>query len=88
MALSALKKKLKKEGIDLIYPMKKNNKKIKLNYYQNKKKKELISKRYINEHYFSWHKCQHRLNVRYDRKINLFTSFTYLSSIYVIFKKI
>ena len=55
--------------------MKKNNKKIKLNYYQNIKKKELLSKRYIIEHYFSLHKCQHRLNVRYDRKISLFTFF-------------
>lgn len=83
-----MKVKLKKKGINLIYPLRKNNKTIKLNYYQKIKNKDLLHKRYINEHYFTWHKSQNRLNVRYDRKVKLFTSFSYFAALYVAFKKI
>lgn len=83
-----LKKKLKLKGIYLIYPLKSNNKSIKLNYYQKKKTNELLKKRHINENYFSWHKNNKRMNSRYDRKTCLFTSFCYLAATHIIFNKL
>lgn len=82
------KEKLHKKGIHFIYPPKKNNKNIKLNYYQTQKYKLLMPSRHINENYFSWLTCQNRLNIRYDKLISTFNSFLHLGALHTIFNKL
>ena len=82
------KQKLRKKGIYMITPLKKNNKSVKLNYYQKQKLNNLMPTRHLNENYFSWLTCQNRLNIRYDKLIETFESFLYLGAIHTMFNKL
>ena len=70
--------------INIITPLKKNNKIKKLNNDEIK----LLKKRYVVEYLFSDLKNYNRLNIRNDKKINNYLGFMYMAIIDLIFKKI
>ena len=79
-----LKKKLDKKKINLIYPLKKNQK----NTMFNENELSLLKSRHIVENFFSWIKNYRRIMVRYEIKLNNYIQFCYLAAINIICNKI
>jgi transposase len=80
-----LKKALKEDRkINLIYPLKKNQKN---KYFSNNELKKLKG-RTIVENYFAWMKSFHRLLMRFDTYLINYASFCYLGAIDIICNKI
>lgn len=70
-----LKDKLKKNNnIDFITDNKQNTK-----IKNNKKDNKFLKKRYIIENFFSWLKNNKKIQLRYDKSIQNYEQFTYLS---------
>lgn len=80
-----LKTKLKRNyKINLIYPLKKNQK----NQYFSKSELKKLKGRTIVENYFAWMKSFHRLLIRYDTYLINYASFCYLGAIDIIGNKV
>jgi hypothetical protein len=83
--ISKEKFKLFNKDINIITPLKKNNKnKKKLNNFEI----DLLNKRHVIENLFCYLKKYNRLNIRKDKKINNYFGFMYMAMLELIFKKI
>jgi transposase len=79
----ACKKKLKKSHrIKLIYPVRKNQHVKNTTFELN-----LLKKRSIVEHFFSWLKNYRKIQVRHDKTIISFEGFIYLASLNILHNK-
>jgi transposase len=80
-----LKKDMKeKYKIDLIYPLKKNQKNIRLTDKERSKLKE----RTVVENYFAWMKSYRRIMLRYEKNVINYASFCYLSASNILCNKL
>lgn len=75
---------LRKKGINLIAPHKRNRKRAKT---QDGRSLRKYSRRWVVERFFAWMKPARRLLVRFDKKISVFQAFLDLFSALVIFKR-
>ena len=77
------KKKIKKSHrINLIYPARKNQRIKNTTFELN-----LLKKRSIVEHFFSWLKNYRKVQIRHDKTVLSFTGFIYLASLNILHNK-
>jgi transposase len=78
------RKKLRKRGINLLSPHRKNNKNVNR---QDDRLWDRYRRRYIVERTFAWLGCFRRLVVRYENHINMFVAFLELGIVMLTLRK-